>query len=138
VLVLCENLLNYKLFIVVGFLSILGGYLIRMIHQSEIFVVGLLDCDYSIINLKFGIIIDSISLSFRSSLLVIVGCVYLFRNYYMGDDKKKIRFFFLLRAFVFSMLILIFCPHIIFVFVGYDGLGIVRFLLVVYYNRSQS
>lgn len=35
------------------------------------------------------------------------------------------------------MLLLIFVPHILFVFVGYDGLGVVRFVLVIYYGRSQ-
>jgi NADH-quinone oxidoreductase subunit L len=70
-------------------------------------------------------------------LMVIVGRVYMFGYYYMRGELKMVRFFWVIRLFVVSMILLVFFPHIVFVFVGYDGLGIVRFILVVYYRRGS-
>jgi len=106
-----------------------------------LFINGLLLFKLTLINnlpfLTFKILIDDLSLKFFAVLLIIVGSVYLFARKYMTSDLFHERFFFILRMFVISMVLLIFIPHFIFVLVGYDGLGVVRFLLIIYYGRSQ-
>jgi NADH:ubiquinone oxidoreductase subunit 5 (subunit L)/multisubunit Na+/H+ antiporter MnhA subunit len=40
--------------------------------------------------------------------------------------------------FVFSMCLLIFIPRFVFVLVGWDGLGLTRFFLIIYYKSFRS
>jgi len=90
-----------------------------------------------ILNLSLPFCIDYISIIFLATLLKIVGSVYLFGYYYLREDKYVFRFLKILTLFALSMIVLILCPHIIFVLLGYDGLGVIRFVLVVYYGRTQ-
>lgn len=48
------------------------------------------------------------------------------------------RFFYLLFLFVVSMLFLVFSGSWVVMMLGWDGLGLVSFLLVIYYNNSSS
>ena len=48
------------------------------------------------------------------------------------------RFTLLLFVFVLSIVILIFSSNLIFVMLGWDGLGARSYLLVVYYGRTKS
>src|SRR5699024_12169309 len=47
-------------------------------------------------------------------------------------------FFYLLFLFVVSMLFLVFSGSWVVMMLGWDGLGLVSFLLVMYYNNSSS
>lgn len=51
----------------------------------------------------------------------------------MGHEKYIRRFIHLMQIFVFSIGVLIIFPGYIGLIVGWDGLGIVSFLLVIYY-----
>jgi len=48
------------------------------------------------------------------------------------------RFNGLVLAFVASMIFLILIPDLLFTLIGWDGLGLVRFLLIIYYLRGKS
>jgi NADH-ubiquinone oxidoreductase chain 5 len=56
----------------------------------------------------------------------------------MDEDKNQLGFRLLLVSFVVSMLFLIFRPNIIILLLGWDGLGLTSFLLVIYYMRFSS
>ena len=56
----------------------------------------------------------------------------------MRPDKYFVRFHFLLLSFVGSMILLILSPNLISVLIGWDGLGIRSYLLVIYYRRAKS
>lgn len=53
----------------------------------------------------------------------------------MDADYKQKGFFVILLRFVLSILLLIFRPNIFALLLGWDGLGITSYLLVVYYIR---
>lgn len=48
------------------------------------------------------------------------------------------RFIYLVLAFVLSINFLIFIPHFIAMLIGWDGLGLISYLLVIYYQNSKS
>ena len=48
------------------------------------------------------------------------------------------RFIFLVRLFVGSMFLLIFSPNLIRILLGWDGLGLVSYCLVIYYQNVKS
>lgn len=84
------------------------------------------------------LMVDSISLLFSCILCIIVSCVLKFSCVYMERDTFNIRFTWLVLRFVLSMLCLIFIPHFFFLLIGWDGLGITSFILVIYYLRDSS
>nr|URW97659.1 NADH dehydrogenase subunit 5 [Songthela sp.] len=98
--------------------------------------------DYSIMKLmtvgiKMEMILDWISLSFLSCVLFISGCVFLFSTEYMEGEKKD-RFIILMLLFVISMCLVILSGNIIFILLGWDGLGLVSFVLVIYYQNFKA
>lgn len=82
--------------------------------------------------------LDWMGLLFFRVLRIIVSCVLKFSCIYMEKDVFQTRFTLIVLSFVFSMTCLIFIPHFLFLLIGWDGLGITSFLLVIYYLRSSS
>lgn len=91
---------------------------------------------------RFGFTIsfffDWISVMFFSTVLLISTCVMVFSVWYMGQRKFFSRFLGLICGFVLSIGILIFIPNLIILMVGWDGLGVISFLLVVFYEDNNS
>lgn len=84
------------------------------------------------------LIIDSIGLIFSTTVLFISANVLLFSQSYMFNEKFKSRFTLLVLLFIISINLLIFIPNFISLILGWDGLGLVRFLLVIYYQNNKS
>jgi len=75
---------------------------------------------------------------FLLTVVLISFAVFRFRYSYMSANKFFSRFNILLFLFVFSILLLILSSNLIFTIVGWDGLGISSYLLVIYYGRRKS
>jgi NADH-ubiquinone oxidoreductase chain 5 len=56
----------------------------------------------------------------------------------MGSDIHINRFIFLVFIFVFSIIIMIISPNLIRILLGWDGLGLVSYCLVIYYQNVKS
>nr|QGZ10070.1 NADH dehydrogenase subunit 5 [Eisenia balatonica] len=84
------------------------------------------------------LIMDPIGLMFSCVVIMISANVLKFSTIYMMDDKFINRFTFLVLLFVLSMNLLIFLPHLMMLLLGWDGLGIVSFILVIYYQNPKS
>lgn len=86
----------------------------------------------------FIILADKTGLIFRCVVLFISSNVLSFSSIYIKDDKFKDRFTVLVLLFIISINILIFIPHLIILLLGWDGLGLVSFILVIYYQNHSS
>jgi len=84
------------------------------------------------------LILDPLGLIFSCSVLIISANVLKFSTIYIKEDKFINRFTVLVLIFVLSINILIFLPHLIILLLGWDGLGIVSFILVIYYQNPKS
>jgi len=84
------------------------------------------------------LIIDKYGLLFSSVVLFISANVFIFSNYYIQDEVYTKRFLFLVILFIMSINFLIYIPHLIGLLLGWDGLGLVSFLLVIYYQNRKS
>nr|YP_009988596.1 NADH dehydrogenase subunit 5 [Pharyngocirrus uchidai]QNM39907.1 NADH dehydrogenase subunit 5 [Pharyngocirrus uchidai] len=89
-------------------------------------------------NLVFPIILDPMGLVFLTTVLFISGNVLFFATSYMQHDLFMPRFIYLVLLFVLSMALLILIPNLITLLIGWDGLGLVSFLLVIYYQNPKS
>nr|BDQ43636.1 NADH dehydrogenase subunit 5 [Amynthas divergens] len=83
------------------------------------------------------IIIDPVGALFSSTVLLISANVLQFSTIYMEHDKFIDRFTVLVLLFVLSMNMLIFFPNLIILLLGWDGLGLVSFILVIYYQNPK-
>nr|ASM82742.1 NADH dehydrogenase subunit 5 [Hapalopeza occipitalis] len=84
------------------------------------------------------LLFDWMSSLFMSFVLLISSLVILYSEDYMNGDITLNRFIFLVLMFVLSMLFLIISPNLISILLGWDGLGLVSYCLVIYYQNVKS
>nr|WHL55421.1 NADH dehydrogenase subunit 5 [Vespa mandarinia] len=89
-------------------------------------------------NMEFIFYVDWVSMMFFSLVLMISSFVMLYSLSYMEGDMNINRFFLLVIMFVLSMLMLIICPNIMGLLLGWDGLGLISYCLVIYYHNWKS
>nr|AIY61653.1 NADH dehydrogenase subunit 5 [Embiratermes neotenicus] len=99
--------------------------------------------DWNIITLNGGSVVmtflfDWMSLLFMGFVFIISSLVILYSDDYMFGDMNIVRFIALVLMFVVSMMFLIISPNIISILLGWDGLGLVSYLLVIYYQNFKS
>ena len=88
--------------------------------------------------IEFSLLVDPVSLIFGSLVLLITGSVILFSKYYIKTEIFYFRFHAILMLFVISMLALVFGIRLISLVLGWDGLGVTSYLLVIYYSSWKS
>nr|ASM41861.1 NADH dehydrogenase subunit 5 [Scaphoideus nigrivalveus] len=83
--------------------------------------------------------LDWISMFFTFVVFFISSMVVLYSSVYMGNyNYSSVRFLFLVLLFVFSMLLMILSPNLLSIMLGWDGLGLVSYCLVIYYSSLSS
>ena len=99
--------------------------------QWQISSLGLSSCE-------FRWIVDVFSCVFFITVISISFRVFNFRFDYIKNDLFKNRFHLILVIFVCSIILLIFSPNLVSILLGWDGLGVRSYLLVIYYNNNKS
>nr|AVN67639.1 NADH dehydrogenase subunit 5 [Parcoblatta divisa] len=84
------------------------------------------------------LLFDWMSLMFMSFVFLISSLVILYSGDYMHGDLNLNRFIYLVLLFVMSMMFLIISPNMISILLGWDGLGLVSYCLVIYYQNVKS
>lgn len=84
------------------------------------------------------LVIDNTRLLYSTTVIFISANVLKFSTIYIAADKFINRFTVLVITFIISINLLIFIPHIIIMLLGWDGLGVTSFILVIYYQNSKS
>uniref|UniRef100_UPI0030027228 NADH dehydrogenase subunit 5 n=1 Tax=Parotis pomonalis TaxID=1557996 RepID=UPI0030027228 len=93
---------------------------------------------FSSISIVMSILLDWMSLLFMMFVLLISSVVIYYSKSYMSSELNLNRFIILVLLFVFSMILLIISPNIISILLGWDGLGLVSYCLVIYYQNIKS
>nr|QNE85831.1 NADH dehydrogenase subunit 5 [Microphor holosericeus] len=99
--------------------------------------------EWEVISLNSSLIVmtflfDWMSLLFMSFVLLISSLVIFYSMEYMSSDIFINRFIMLVLMFVFSMMLLIISPNLISILLGWDGLGLVSYCLVIYFQNVKS
>nr|ADW41423.1 NADH dehydrogenase subunit 5 [Drosophila ezoana] len=81
---------------------------------------------------------DWMSLLFMSFVLMIASMVIYYSKEYMSSDININRFIMLVLMFVLSMMLLIISPNLVSILLGWDGLGLVSYCLVIYFQNIKS
>nr|YP_010287592.1 NADH dehydrogenase subunit 5 [Syllepte taiwanalis]UKT61923.1 NADH dehydrogenase subunit 5 [Syllepte taiwanalis] len=93
---------------------------------------------FSSMSVVMSILLDWMSLLFMMFVLLISSVVIYYSKSYMSSELNLNRFIILVLLFVFSMILLIISPNIISILLGWDGLGLVSYCLVIYYQNIKS
>ena len=84
------------------------------------------------------LILDWISLMFIGFVSFISAIVLFYTGGYISGDMNINRFIYLVLAFVLSITFLIISPNLVRILLGWDGLGLVSYVLVIYYQNEKS
>ena len=87
---------------------------------------------------SFSFLLDSLS---AGLLLVITGVgflIHIFSIYYMEGDKKPAKYFAYLNLFLFSMMVLVLADNLLFLFAGWEGVGLCSYLLIGFWFQQEE
>jgi NADH-ubiquinone oxidoreductase chain 5 len=105
---------------------------------DQIFVLRWEILTFYSIKFEINFIFDLYGCIFRAVVLLISSSVVTFRVNYIREDINVKRFIIVVLLFILSINFLVFIPNLIALLLGWDGLGIVSFILVIYYRNSNS
>nr|YP_010170662.1 NADH dehydrogenase subunit 5 [Allantus togatus]QRZ60644.1 NADH dehydrogenase subunit 5 [Allantus togatus] len=99
--------------------------------------------EFNLLNLNSSSIVMTLYFdwmcNFFLSVVLFISCsVIYYSKFYMGDDLMLNRFISLVLMFIFSMILLIISPNLISILLGWDGLGLISYCLVIYYQNNKS
>lgn len=130
-----SGLASMFLFILFPVLFIFLRYL--LVHSSVVLLEWRFFCRGGL-SFSFPFMVDKMSVIFSSVVVLISFSVILFSVRYMSGDATLEYFIYMVLFFVLSMNLLIFIPHLFFLLLGWDGLGLTSYLLVIYYQNDKS
>uniref|UniRef100_UPI0030E10CFE NADH dehydrogenase subunit 5 n=1 Tax=Thrips alatus TaxID=1030670 RepID=UPI0030E10CFE len=125
----------FPLFIITSFFFFFFSFNMIFLNYSYFFSWNMYISSFCV---SFPLYFDYISCIFMSMVLLISGSIIFYSFYYMEEEFYKIRFFFLMFLFVISMIFLILCPNFFCMLLGWDGLGLISYCLVIYYQNYKS
>nr|YP_010736839.1 NADH dehydrogenase subunit 5 [Macropsis hainanensis]WEP24713.1 NADH dehydrogenase subunit 5 [Macropsis hainanensis] len=118
------------IFLYMGFLFMFMNY--SFFFEWEFFNLNSL-------SLCYLIFFDWMSLMFCFVVFFISSMVLIYSSIYMGvNSYSSKRFLYLVLLFIISMIMMILSPNLISILLGWDGLGIVSYCLVIYYQSNSS
>ena len=88
--------------------------------------------------LSLSFLLDSNGITLIITVIFIASNVLFFTATYIRGDKFMPRFISLVISFVFAMCLLVVIPNILTILIGWDGLGLSSYLLVLYYQTPKS
>lgn len=109
-----------------------------LFSQNKIILISWKMISWQSTSVTLPIILDPWGCLFSATVLFISANVIYFASTYIEGDKFNQRFRHTVLLFVASMNLLIFIPNLICLLLGWDGLGIVSFVLVIYYQNPKS
>nr|YP_010722441.1 NADH dehydrogenase subunit 5 [Zerynthia polyxena]WDV10620.1 NADH dehydrogenase subunit 5 [Zerynthia polyxena] len=113
-------------------------FMIYFIMENYILFLEWEIISFNSMNIVMSILLDWMSLLFMMFVLLISSSVIYYSKSYMYSELNLNRFIMLVLLFVFSMILLIISPNMISIFLGWDGLGLVSYCLVIYYQNIKS
>nr|UBA16553.1 NADH dehydrogenase subunit 5 [Limenitis homeyeri] len=120
-------------FMLINFFSMIYFIMNNMVIFLEWEIIS-----FNSFNIVFSILLDWMSLLFMMFVSLISSSVIFYSKSYMSSELNLNRFIILVLLFVFSMILLIISPNMISIFLGWDGLGLVSYCLVIYYQNIKS
>nr|YP_010954482.1 NADH dehydrogenase subunit 5 [Euparatettix tridentatus]WMV02038.1 NADH dehydrogenase subunit 5 [Euparatettix tridentatus] len=130
-------------FYISSFIFFMSGFFLFMmslifLYYDVSFLIEWEICSFNSSMILMAVIFDWMSLIFMSFVMIISSMVLYYSSDYMITDVNFDRFVILVTLFVLSMMFLIISPNLVSILLGWDGLGLVSYCLVIYYQNVKS
>ena len=94
--------------------------------------------DWNVLQVDFSFVLDFLSLTMITMITGVGFLIHLFSIEYMKNDSRVGRYFSYLNLFVFSMLVLILSNNLLWMFVGWEGVGLCSYLLIGFWFEHKE
>ena len=133
-----SHFLSCSLLLLTSILSTFAFYEVGICNSPVIINLGnWIDSEYLSIHWEF--LFDQLTVSMIIPVIFISTIIHIFSIDYMSNDPHNQRFFSYLSLFTFFMLILVAGANFFVMFVGFEGIGIVSYLLInFWFTRIQA
>ncbi len=88
--------------------------------------------------IAFGILVDPVSIILANVVAAVGALIMVYSIRYMGDEPSTTRFWFLMDAFVGSMLFLVMSDNLVQMLFGWEGVGLCSYALIGYWYRDSK
>jgi hypothetical protein len=133
-----SHLITCSCLILSAFLSSIAFYQVGFLNQTIFINLGYwLETDF--FSLSWEFLFDQLTVAMFIPVLFISSLIHIFSIDYMKNDPHNQRFFAYLSLFTFFMLILLAGANYFVMFVGWEGIGVVSYLLInFWFTRIQA
>nr|YP_009446046.1 NADH dehydrogenase subunit 5 [Triuncina daii]ARA91017.1 NADH dehydrogenase subunit 5 [Triuncina daii] len=134
-----KNMICFNFFLFLFFFSLINFLvMIYFIMNNLIIFFEWEIISFNSMSILMSVLLDWMSLLFMMFVFLISSVVIFYSKSYMSSELNLNRFIMLVLMFVFSMVLLIISPNMISILLGWDGLGLVSYCLVIYYQNLKS
>ncbi len=85
-----------------------------------------------------GLHLDGLSLTMLGVITGVGFLIHLFASWYMRGEEGYSRFFAYMNLFIASMVILVLADNLLFLYFGWEGVGLCSYLLIGFYYRETA
>jgi NADH-quinone oxidoreductase subunit L len=89
-------------------------------------------------SVALGAHVDMLAATMMMVVTTISACVHVYSVGYMDDDPDKRRFFIYLSLFTLAMLVLVSADNLLQMFLGWEGVGVMSYLLIGFWHHKES
>lgn len=120
-------------------ISALCSWIIFFNLKSELLIINVASwINTETLNINWNFYIDNISSLMLIVVSTVSALVHLYSIGYMHKDKSRSRFFAYLSLFTFMMLMLVTSNNLLQLFFGWEGVGLVSYLLIGFWFTKES
>nr|AVJ52463.1 NADH dehydrogenase subunit 5 [Psacasta neglecta] len=133
---LCKYKFWFLIVFILGVFYFLLG--IHLLMNNSLYFIDWEILSINSVGIVMTVLIDWMSMIFMGCVLFISSMVINYSGSYMGSDIFKVRFLHMVLLFILSMVLLIISPNLVSILLGWDGLGLVSYCLVIYFQNYKS
>uniref|UniRef100_UPI0030FEAE96 NADH dehydrogenase subunit 5 n=1 Tax=Lodderomyces beijingensis TaxID=1775926 RepID=UPI0030FEAE96 len=119
-----------------------GGQLVILFNMSYLYYIWEESINISLgswvsfgdINIPYGLSLDSLAMTVLIPVGIVTICVLLYAIEYMSHDPNRNRFLIILSIFAIFMTILVVSDNYVMMFIGWEFVGIISYLLISYWS----
>lgn len=90
------------------------------------------------LNFQVGFLIDRLTVMMMVTVTFVSLIVHIYSIGYMHDDPGYQRFFSYISLFTFAMLVLVMANNFLLLFFGWEGVGLISYLLIGFWFKKES
>jgi NADH-quinone oxidoreductase subunit L len=118
---------------------LIGAEFVSSPPAGDFYVQGLAAWfDVSGYHAGFGLYLDALSLVMMMVVTFVGLLILLYSVRFMGEDEGYSRFFAYMNLFIASMIILLLADNFLFMYIGWEGVGLCSYLLIGFWYRESE